>query len=567
MNKKLINRVGALALCLCACASGLVGCKKPDISRNNNHDEQIDSTKTQLYVYNYDGGYRTDWLYAAKERYEALHAEDTNWETGKKGVQIYVNPPKMGIDANKVKSNRDEIYFAEDVPYFGMQDVMGDITPALTTENPYDNNKKVVDKFTEAQKNYYGVKDSSGNMQYYGVPNYAGYFGIAYNIDLFEEKQYYIKDGVTEFSADNLYDCFVHSDTEKKSAGPDGEYGTSDDGLPVTYTEFYALCDYISQMGQTPFEWSGQFYEKHLTGLLFSLVAQNEGSQQMMLTYDASGTASTLGSVQNGMFVKDSVSTPINSSNAYELARRKGTYDGIEFIRRLITTSAWQNEDAFKTSVSHMNAQEKFLKAGKVGNDKPIAMLVDGVWWESEATATFDSMTKSKGEAYSKNNRNFGWMPLPKAEKDDTHTNTLIDDMYSLCFMKKDIEDWKKPLAYDFIQFMYSDESLAEFSTITNTPKALTYTMSEEDKAKMSPYGRSLIEMKENSDVVYPISRSSLFANNQSTFRDSRLFTTKIDGKIVSSPAKAFHEGNTDSTEICFNGIYDYFKNNLTIWG
>lgn len=345
MNKKLINRVRALALCLCACASGLVGCKKPDISQNNNHEEQIDSTKTQLYVYNYDGGYRTDWLYAAKERYEALHAEDTNWETGKKGVQIYVNPPKMGIDANKVKSNRDEIYFAEDVPYFGMQDVMGDITPALTTENPYDNNKKVVDKFTEAQKNYYGVKDSSGNMQYYGVPNYAGYFGIAYNIDLFEEKQYYIKDGVTEFSVDNLYDCFVHSDTEKKSAGPDGEYGTSDDGLPVTYTEFYALCDYISQMGQTPFEWSGQFYEKHLTGLLFSLVAQNEGSQQMMLTYDASGTASTLGSVQNGMFVKDSVSTPINSSMALKTDRICLDFlaaDCTLLIMRCIIPSMWK---------------------------------------------------------------------------------------------------------------------------------------------------------------------------------------------------------------------------------
>lgn len=39
----------------------------------------------------------------------------------------------------------------------------------------------------------------------------------------------------------------------QKSCGPDGAYGTPDDGLPSSLEEFAQLCDYIKSKGGSPF--------------------------------------------------------------------------------------------------------------------------------------------------------------------------------------------------------------------------------------------------------------------------------------------------------------------------
>ena len=44
--------------------------------------EQVDDTKTQLYVSNYDGGFGDEWLYSAKAKFEKLY-ENKSFEDGK----------------------------------------------------------------------------------------------------------------------------------------------------------------------------------------------------------------------------------------------------------------------------------------------------------------------------------------------------------------------------------------------------------------------------------------------------------------------------------------------------
>ena len=85
------------------------------------------------------------------------------------------------------------------------------------------------------------------NGKYYALPHYSVYQGLMYNIDLFEKKGLYFAK-----ETDNGNDGFVVKG-EEKSCGPDGVYGTSDDGLPSSYEEFFKLCDYMVQRGVTPF--------------------------------------------------------------------------------------------------------------------------------------------------------------------------------------------------------------------------------------------------------------------------------------------------------------------------
>ena len=571
--KKITRMIMSSVLCLTA-ALGASGCGSVVIP-GDEQTETVDTEKTQLYVYNYNGGYRTEWLYKAKARYEELHKDDTNWESGKKGVQIMVTPAKSATDVETIKKSKSEIYFIESKDYHSYvnKGAFADISDVLFTDNPYEPDKKIIDKLSEAQKAYF-LRDG----KYYALPGYEGYFGIAYDMELFEDKGFYLKkDADVTVNQDSLSSCFTRR-IEERSYGPDGKTGiidgvdySADDGLPVTYDEFFALCKIMIDRGVCPLIWSGTYAAKHLTGLLHSLVAQSEGSEQMELTYSLDGEATTLGKIVDGKFVKDATSTTITTENGYELSRKKGNYDALTFIYNLINGTVdgrhYYYEYSFKTGFSHTNAQAAFLKNGITNSEERIGMLVDGAWWESEATDVFNDMCETNGEEYSKTNRKYGWMPLPKAEKGDGEI-TLVEDMYASVFVKSTIEEWKMPLAIDFLQFVHTDESLSEFTTTTNTPKALNYTMTDSDLAKLSEYGRSLLALKNRANVVYPLATNSVFLNNQTLFKDfpeNGLYQSRV-GSDRSNPVSVFKDyGDTISAADYFSGLYT-FRKNLTIW-
>ena len=58
--KKTLSILLGLLLCF-----SMVACK-----RDFGHTEKIDPKRTQLYVFNYDGGVGTEWLYDIKARFE-----------------------------------------------------------------------------------------------------------------------------------------------------------------------------------------------------------------------------------------------------------------------------------------------------------------------------------------------------------------------------------------------------------------------------------------------------------------------------------------------------------------
>ena len=520
-----------------------------------------------LKVFNFNGGYGSEWLSTLEKRYEAEKAGKTITIDGKTydGIDVQIDAVKkvMKEMAGTYNFATNHVYFHEDVwytTYLRNGNTFAEMTEALTTDNPYEPGTTLESKLSAEQKAYFNV-----DGKYYGIPHYAGYVGVNYDIDLFEEKGYYLKDGYS-YNGDTatLAACFTNVAAEK-TAGPDGKKGTDDDGLPATYDEFFMLCGWITQNGDTPITWDNGNRQKYLNWFISSLAASYEGLEQTNLNYTFSGMAKNLVSVANDGTVTKLPETEISSENGYELAQQAGKYYGLTFIEQLAKND-WYYSPA---GLTNTDAQDKFIQG--IG-ETYVAMLMDGVWWENEADSTFTS--EELAGMPSRKDRNYGFMPLPAAtnEKATERANalnagkngyTLLDTHNSLCFIGKGLSEDARKLAIDFIQFAYTDNSLAEFSITTDTTKALKYTMSDADKAKMSAYGRSIINMQERADVVYSFSREKFYQDNEASLADyDAAFRAEVDGNTVSVPLDSFVGGK--SVKTYFDGLYTYRKN--TLW-
>lgn len=569
--KKVFRKLLAVLLSSTVALS-FAGCGTPEVEDEEEPLEQIDPFKTQLYINNYGGGYSSAWLRAAKERFEDLHKDD-EWEDGKKGVQIYVTSPKSAVTSAGIRNNRDEVYFSEYAYYRSLKadGVLLDITDAVKADlHDYGDaaGKTIESKLTPQQREFFGISEN-GSAHYYGLPHYAGYTGITYNVDLFDEKGYYFVDGYETKTKKFL---FYYNNAEK-SVGPDGEKGTADDGLPETYDDFFILLQQMQSDGVVPISWNGTHNASYLNYFLQSLVADYEGLDQMMLNYTFDGPATDLGAIKDGEFVNDETPTQIDATHGYEVYRQQGKYEALEFLRKLVVKSNddYHHELAFNGGYSHMDAQRDYLYADIDGVTAPIGMLIDGIWWQSEATATFNTMAKQYGEEYAKENRNFAFMPLPKATREKANVNktngkdakklTLYDHIYSMCFVKGNIAEWKKPLALDFLKFVHTDESLIEFTIVTNAPKAFTYELNDEQLAELSPFGRSVIELQKKADIVYPFSTSPLYVNRQSQFVTGASYRYDERNQY---PATYLREHDVTAADY-FTKMCSYYKN-LNIW-
>lgn len=567
-TSKHVKRILALLLALmmsltmAACGGGNNSGAADDVN-----NETVDTERTQLYVFNFAGGYGVEWLKLLKDRYEELHKDDV-YEEGKKGIQIIINNEKKAATEleDQILNNRDEVYFAEKAYYYSLlsKGVLGDITEAVTGDMAAYGDPAgttLLDKMYDEQKSFLGVEEN-GEVKYYAYPHYASYTSLMYNVDLFEKEKYYFAKDVVDPQATEDY--FIVRSTDEKSAGPDGEYGTSDDGLPATFEEFFILCDYIASNGHTPVTWTGSHRDTYLGNLLQAIVANVDGRDQTMLNFTMNGVAENLGTATASGFVADAQSTTVTAANGYEMLRSKGRYYALNFVGSLVGNESYYNEMGFNSAYSHLNAQEDFLYAGNDGGQTaPIAMLVEGTWWENEAESTYNDMVNAMGETYSQENRKFAIMPLPKVSAEETGTNTLCENSYALCFMKANVAEWKKPIAIDFIKFANSNQALAQFSQVTNTPKALKYEMTAEQMDGMTYFGRSILELQQNSEIVFPYSSEPIYANQAGTFAMVDMWNSTISGEYYSYPSAALRKGETTVVDY-FNGLKNYYEN---IWG
>ncbi|MBO6280266.1 MAG: hypothetical protein J6M95_01630 [Bacilli bacterium] len=510
----------------------------------------VDETKTQIYIKNYQGGYGNKWLYSAKTRYEELHAEDS-YESGKKGLQIIIADQKARPSSAEIKNGTSELYFFESINYHTTlaDNAFEDITEFVTGDNPYEPGKTIESKMFDFQRDFLNMKDSNGNSHYYAIPHYIGNFGIVYNKTVFREKGYYFAEDYQDFDPVTESEFrFVETPTSQKSVGPDGIAGTNDDGLPTTYDEFYELCNYIKDGGNVPLVWMGKNGGGDYFGALAnSLASFYEGAEQAAVTYTYNGEVDVVKlnadgtdverDAEGNLIYETKTVHPNKVNGAYdgaEVMRTAGKYHALDFVDRIMDESYNPNGshkgnwelNIISNSSSHLDAQNYFINSqfGRLDahgsqRSKSIAMIFEGNWWYSEASEVIDSLAETE-----KDQLDFGWMPLPKADAHSNSKQTVLFDNESYVFVKRGVPAFKKAIIGDFIQYMNTDEALQEFTTKTNAIKSFKYTMTDENKKEMSNFGRDFWEYFQNADIVFPYSHEKQYMNTIGTQLSGRRY-------------------------------------------
>ena len=527
--------------------------------------EEANAEQTQLYVATFEGGFGTSWMDTLAKRFEKKY-ENVSFEEGKMGVQVIAKPERdltNEVLSVKLLDMQHEVFFTEAINYYELQSrgLLYDISEAVTKPLNWDfvsgavdssdpETKSIQEKLSNSMhKDYFGA-----NGTYYGLPFYEATYGIVYDIDLFENNKLYFREDGQDF---------IKKSTDKRSKGPDGKAGTSDDGLPATYDDFFKLCDYMVSMNIMPITWNG-VSPAYINALVESLQADYEGEEQMRLNYTANGTATNIVKEfdADGNPVLESVE--ITEENGYVTwTKQAGKYYGLKFVEQLTANTNYYDKNKV-TSSGYMQteAQNAIIMERFIENHKPVAMLVDGSWWLNESKSSFTAAEQRFGAEAGIQNRKFGLMPLPKATAEKVGEGySVMEVNSSSCFVRANVDKKKDALIKEFIQFCHTDESLREFTSTTYTTKPFAYEMSTAEVDAMPYWGQEMYRLHNEKAYISSYSTSPIYKKNASKFTQiwqGTMFESKVDNKsytILTNAMVPLDNNQTVSARTYFEGL------------
>ena len=302
-----------------------------------------------------------------------------------------------------------------------------------------------------------------------------------------------------------------------------------------------------------PFVYSGKFND-YVSKACRGFIADYEGYDGFKLNYTFDGTAELVKNI-NADGTLETEEVQITTENGYELQRQAGKYYALKMQEDLFGSTkylggSWNQFD-------YTEAQENFVKSKYTSTR--YAILLEGAWWENEAAGAFKLTETNFGEK--KEDRRFAFLPMPKVNAEAAGEQTLFSANSSFGFINKECPNME--LAKEFMKFLHTDAEMSKFSAKTSISRSLNYEVSAEDKLTATYFGKSLIEMRENSKVVYPYSSLEFVINNADAFTESAWFMNSMaNGSTHNNPFLAFKNG-TATAEDYFNGLYTYQK---TMW-
>ena len=510
------GKIIALAL-TCSTLGSLVACGGTGTESSSGGGGKPIPNATQLKVRNYDGGVGNEWLYALEAKYEALMA-NVELEPGKKGVDISVDPQKTSVeqdilsDAHVVVSENIEIY---SIISKGAAVAIDDV---VTADNVWENGKTIESRLTEDQKS--ALKAMDGH--YYFIPHYQTFGGVFYNVDMFEQNAFYLKQG----------GGWTRNPSEM-TAGPDGDISTTfDNGLPATYEEFKSLMNRMVASGVNPLTFAGA-HKSYSNFFLNALYRANAGIQTKY-NYTFNSGSDTV-KLHNG------TSVTITVDNAYELWQSQARYEALEFFSEVIgnkdATTAYLAPDASNQSIDMMAAQDNFVLGNPQWEREKVAMLAEGSYWVNEAKDTIE-----EEEDFTGNELKFAYMPMPTVKSGTVtkNINSYVLDDQSGAYMfinKKGVGENQViiDLAKDFLQFANTETALQEFTTITNCTKGLSYGLTDAAYNSLSYFGKNIWDAKkraeDNDCLLYYGSESPIYRQicNKVSLNHSREFWGQKD--------------------------------------
>lgn len=505
-------------------------------------DEPIDNTKSQLRVHSFDGGVGSDWLRELKPKFEEAFAGES-FETGKTGVQILITSDQTYYNATTIKTSPINVFFLEagssvDLSSSGAALKVTDVV----TDTSYGDS--IESRMTDRQKGALGY-----NNDYYVIPHYEFYGGLAYDIDVFDEKKLYMSSTAGQWT--NL--------DGSKSLGPDGKANTSDDGLPATYEEFYALCDRMVRQGVTPFMSSGNSdYANYLLQALFVNYAGADGAYYNV-SFDSGEKTTEIVTGFNGDVVVTE-EKKITPETGYLLSQQAGKYYALSFLEKVLSSDSWKNETSFASTTTHSEAQEEFI-LGYLENN-PYGFLLDGAYWYNEAVKS-GAVGRASAVYDDVESRRFGWMSLPRFVSGTvTEGNQVLADLaYSYCVINGNLAENETVahIAKEFVKFAYKEDNLQAFTAKTGVMRGLEYKLTDEQVASMSVFNQTMYNLRKDADVVQPVSASEIFVNNQAAFSwniGKDFWASTINNSEVKYPFTVLKQGSSHkSAKEYFEGM------------
>ena len=554
------KNVTALLMASLLAASTLTACGKKTPPKG-----EVDNTKTQLYVNTYDGGTGDNWLNTLARKFEEEY-KDHPFVDGKVGVQVHVdasrNNTSAGLAAN-MKNSDYSVSIAEEFYYSQCMagDLLYDITDLLDDELT-DGSGTIADKLYQEQKDYL----TAYNGNYHALPWLAVFNGFTYDAALFEENGLWFAD-TTGYKprTDSSYTGtaytgrgFVTPQNQKKSPGPDGKYGTLDDGLPSSYEEWFYLFDYmVKNKGIDPIIYTGaSAYYMNYTWQSLLMAWAGKDEMATHFTFDSNGKDVRVITGWNGNEpIVESVK--ITKENGYLIKQQEALYYTLKFYKHLYGNTDYFYAGSASKSFTNLAAQTIFVESSLNPNYTPIAMIAEGNYWYNEASAALTDSENIYG-ARAKN-RDFRLMPMPGQELGTVNENqgkpTAISDAMNYTMVvnnniKGNAE--KEAVAKEFVKFCYRDDNLQTATSVGGIPIAVDYEMPENVYSSMPKYKQSLWDLydtaKDSGDFLAPVGGNLIYLSNPNQFGFSiqaSFFHSIINGLEESKPQDAFATGKS----------------------
>ena len=522
--KNNMKKILCLTMALLTCGS-VVGCNgllgDDDGGRTN---PNADKTLNIAY---FNGGVSVEWLKELEREYEALHPD----------VEVSINSELKDELKNQalmadIKNRNEDIFFTHTIDYqeYVNRDLLLDISdvvkaPAATGE------ATVEDRMNDNLRKLYNVND-----HYYAVPFYSNFSGAIYDVDLFEEQSLYLAQGGGYTSG--------LAGAPAKSVGKDGTSGTYDDGLPATFAEYKTWLNYLSKTrGIIPYIWCTD--DSYRVNYLDSLQIGYEGVNDYSINITFNGTT------KDGKVI-----TP---ENAYEIRDLKGRQFAIEMAKEIIDNK-YYHPDSVNGSITHTQAQNTFLRSRPDG--APIAMILEGGWWENESRATFASIAKkTKNEAYAHGNRRFAYMPVPKYDNNAESGESFYCTSGSVAVgINKSTK--QADLAKDFLQFTLTEHAMSTFTKHIGLSRPYDYDLEDGVYEQLTPFGQNFWDLvnNENSKIYYQTKSHSF--KSVTTFFGTYEWTwgTKINGTTYVDPYLLFLNNKSVSVSDYLAGMKEKYN-------
>lgn len=516
-------------------------------------ESQEDSTKATLTVGTLDAGIGSAWLEEAAARFEELYKDSTDFEEGKTGVSIQVKASRS-YDGEYLLNQtwNHDIMFTEAIDYYALANSgkIMDITDLMTADLSAYGDAEGTTILSKIDESYASFLNKDGH--YYGVPFYDTFYGFVYDIDLWQEDGLYLKKGGG-----------YTSDLTQLSDGPDGEAGTSDDGMPATYDDLIALLKLLTDKYGYAFVISNDEQE-YVANMFFNFWAMNEGYDGMNLQYklsteDAGGVTATnlIESISSDGTVTYMDETTITYENAYLLQNTEAKLQALEVLEAICTSSGI----SYEVKTKNTEAQSFFIQS-RLETDNPCPMCIEGSWFENEARSYLEAMdTKHPNESHG----HYALMPIPRATEDQVGTErTRLGLSQSYGVINANCTNAK--LAYEFMKFLHSDAELVNYTVSTGMTKPYHYEIPDDIKSTLSTYTLSLIEVTETHKIFYPYANNPIALNNYDDFGFFHwAWNMEYDGASYTHGPWAFFRSSaiSDSEKTAQNyweGTIDYFK-------